>query len=451
MARRRRKKIPEGIFTTTVSGLSHEGRGVARIDDKATFIFNALTGEDVEFEYTNSSRRFDEGRTTNILKQSTDRIAAKCEYFTLCGGCSLQHMTNAAQLKLKQSTLLEQLEHFGHSQPNEILEPITGPLYGYRHKARLGVRYVTKKESVLVGFREMKNSYLTNMDHCEVLHPSVGFLIKPLRETIQKMAAYNQIAQIEVAIGDDQTALIFRALVDLIPDDITILENFAKEHSIWLFIQANKPHPLEKLWPKDEVVYLSYNHPAYDITLKFHPYDFTQVNPAINQKMVARAIELLELKPDDTVLDLFCGLGNFTLPISRHCKHVTGIEGSNDMVARGKMNAKLNKQTNIDFYCSDLTKNESAPWREQSYNKLLIDPARSGALEIIPQLATWQPERIVYISCNPATLARDSEEIIKSGYVLEKAGIIDMFPHTNHVESIALFIQNKKHIKIKSD
>ena len=336
---------------------------------------------------------------------------------------------------------MELLKHFAKTTTDEILPPLTGPTYNYRHKARLGVRYVYKKEAVLVGFREQQSRYLADIDRCVILHPKIGNLITALRKLVADLSIYEHIAQIEVAIGDQQAALIFRHLEPLTPVDEARLIAFAKQQQIIIFLQPNKPERLRKLFPKDDNMFLTYQHPTFNVTLWFHPTDFTQINPFINREMVKKAIAHLALTQNDTVLDLFCGLGNFTLPMSRLVKHVVGVEGSIEMVERAKMNATRNNISNTNFFVADLSKNLTGEWVKQRYDKLLLDPARNGALEILSYIPQWKPKRIVYISCNPATLARDTGELCGLGYHLEKTGIIDMFPQTNHVESIAVFTE----------
>jgi 23S rRNA (uracil1939-C5)-methyltransferase len=436
--KRQHKPLPTETFAASVRALSHEGRGIATVNERTTFISNALPDEEVNFIYTHLSSRYAEGKAEEIIKASPDRVTPQCVYFGLCGGCSLQHMSHQAQLALKQNTLQEHLQHFAKSEPQTWLPPLTGPEYAYRHKARLGIRYVAKKSSVLIGFREQQSRYLADMSSCEVLAAPVGHLIAPLRELLMQLDAKEQLAQIEVAVGENATALLLRNLVELSASDRALLTAFATEHQLWLFLQPNKPKPLEKLWPLDNEEFLQYEQPHYNLTFWFHPTDFTQVNPAINRDMVQKALALLDLQPTDSVLDLFCGLGNFTLPISRFVKHVVGVEGSDEMVQRASMNAERNQISNVEFHAADLTKPQNAPWVKQRYNKLLLDPPRSGALEILPLLNDWQPAKIVYVSCNPATLARDIGEMLQYGYQLIATGIMDMFPQTNHVESIAL-------------
>ena len=440
---KKRLKFPEGLTAAHITNLSHEGRGIATIEGRKTFISNALPDEDVLFQYTALQPRYGEGRAIDIINASPERVTPECPHFSICGGCSLQHMEHTAQLTLKQNTLLEQLQHFANVQAQTIMPPITGPHYAYRHKARLGVRYVPKKNGVLVGFREQQSRYLTDLNLCKVLANPVGNLITPLRELIGSLKAFEQIAQIEVAIGDTQAALIFRNLETLNNDDREKLISFAKQYSIDLYLQPGGPDTVTKIWPLSETDLLYYTLPDYDLKLWFHPLDFIQINPAINRQMIPIALKLLELKPTDKVLDLFCGLGNFTLPLARSAQHVTGVEGSQLMVKRAQHNASYNQMSNVEFHMADLTQPTTAIWAKQRYNKLLLDPARAGAQEIISLIPTWQPERIVYVSCNPATLARDAGLITQHGYQLQSAGIIDMFPQTNHVESIALFIRAK--------
>jgi 23S rRNA (uracil1939-C5)-methyltransferase len=438
---KKRLKFPEGLTNAQIINLSHEGRGIATIEGRKTFVSNALPGEDVAFQYTALQPRYGEGRAIDIITASPERVAPECPHFGICGGCSLQHMEHSAQIALKQNTLLEQLQHFANVVPDTVIPPITGPQYAYRHKARLGVRYVPKKNSVLVGFREQQSRYLTALDLCKVLANPVGNLITALRELISSLAAFEQIAQIEVAIGDAQTALVFRNLVTLDETDHNKLIDFAKQHTLDLYLQSGGPDTVTKIWPLNEGDLLYYTLPAFDLKLWFHPLDFIQINPEINRKMIPMALNLLELKSTDKVLDLFCGLGNFTLPIARTAQQVTGVEGSTLMVKRAAVNAIANNINNVDFHMADLTQPVTATWAKQRYDKLLLDPARAGAKEVIEMIPQWQPQRIVYVSCNPATLARDAGLLLQQGYHLQSAGIIDMFPQTNHVESIALFLR----------
>ena len=442
MARRnRRSKLPLDPVETQIESLSHDGRGVARIEGKTVFIDGALGGETVMFRYSKKHSKYDEGHVVEVLNAAPDRVEAKCHHYGVCGGCSLMHMAPEAQLVLKQKTLMEQMSHFGHIEPAEWIEPMTGPLWGYRRKARLGVKHVPKKERVLVGFREKGTPYLALLDKCEVLDPRVGTRLAELGSMIATLAAYNRIAQIEVAMDDKHTALVFRNLDPLSESDKTILIAYGQKNDLWIYLQSGGPDTITPIWPTSPQ--LSYA-PERGLTLMFEPSDFTQVNATINQNMIQRTMGLLEVCAKDRVLDLFCGLGNFSLPLAKRVNEVVGVEGDAALVKHAQNNAKVNQLDNATFEQADLTKTalKDYSWASGGFNKILLDPPRSGAFEVLSQLADLGAERIVYVSCNPATLARDAGELVhKHGYTLVSAGIMDMFPHTSHVESIALFIK----------
>ena len=441
--RRRKKRLPEEPVEVEISALSNEGRGIAHVDDRTVFIDQALQGERVLFKYTRLTSKIAEGRAVEVLTPSPLRVDPVCSAFEMCGGCSLQHMSSEAQIDLKQSMLLDQLEQNG-VKPEQVIPPLLGPEYGYRHKARLGVRYVHKKETVLVGFRERNSSFITETQRCEVLHPSVGGIISEIADCINKMDAKRSIPQIEVAVGDEQTVLVFRHLEALNDADRQLLTGFCKSHSLVCYLQAGKPDQLELLYPQqaDPLFYMLPAASGDDLKIEFQPSDFTQVNPDINRRMVANAIEYLSLKKTDTVLDLFSGLGNFALAMARGCGKVVAVEGSLVMVRKARDNAELNGIENAEFCYADLYGDEvaAAPWLKQKYDKILLDPPRSGATEILPSLKKMEASTIVYVSCHPATLARDAAVLVNDlGYKLKKAGIMNMFPHTGHVESIAVF------------
>ena len=426
-------------ITTTIDSLSHDGRGITMINGKKTFIRGGLAEEDVRFVYTKKHRQYDEGLVTDIITPADKRVTPRCDYFGICGGCNLQHLHPTAQIQHKQTVLLEQLQHFGNIIPNTILPPLTANSWGYRRKARLGVKYVHAKEKVLVGFREINGRYITNMESCDILHPNVGNILPELSHLIASLSCFSQLPQIEVAIGDDITALIFRHLAALTENDHALLVDFAKQHNIHCYSQPNKIDSIVKLYPQDENDLLSYCLPAFNLQLYFHPTDFTQVNHEINQMMIKQALTLLALEKTDTVLDLFCGLGNFTLAIAKHCQQVIGVEGDLRMVKRARFNANQNHLNNCEFYVSDLIKIDIQQQWMKKCAKLLLDPPRSGAEAIVSQASQFGAKRIVYVSCNPATLARDAGILQQQGYTLETVGVMDMFPHTGHVESIALF------------
>jgi len=447
MRRRRRQKLPTDPIVLEIEKLSHEGRGIAHLDGKVVFVEEALPGEKVSAVYTQKREAFDQAKTTEVINASKDRIEPPCQYASICGGCSLQHFNPEAQLAFKASVLNELLEHSLNGLEYKKMPPMTGPYFGYRRKARLAVRYVHKKEQVLVGFREKNSSFITNMDSCEVLDAQVSKLLPALRELIASLAAYKNIPQIEVAIGDEQIeensmALVFRHLLPLSAQDLEKMTAFAEIHKLDLYLQSGGPDTVFRLYPKAGVERLFYDLPEFNLNIAFHPMDFTQVNAEINRKMINKAIELLDLNSKDKVLDLFCGLGNFSLPMATRAEFVLGIEGSEAMVDRGKENALRMAMSNLDFTSADLTENfDTKHWIDYGFTKVLIDPPRSGAIEILPAVTELKPEKIVYVSCNPITLARDTALFNELGYKLDTAGVMDMFPQTTHLESIALFIK----------
>ncbi len=443
MARRRRKsaKLNADPIVSRIESLSHDGRGITHIDDKVVFVDGALAGEKISFRYVATHRNFDEGKVEEVLEPSVDRIEPRCSFHAICGGCSMQHMSPEKQIHSKQEILLNLLARTGQVEPEHILKPLVAEFWGYRSKARLGVRFVNKKQRVLVGFREKHSPFLADMDRCEVLDPRVGHKIDSIAVCIQSLKAYNKIAQIEVAITEDVVALVFRNLVELEDDDRYKLIELAREHQFHIYLQPAGPDSVHLLFPDTSV--LRYRLPDFDLSLQFLPTDFTQINTAINQQMIRQALDLLALNKNDQVLDLFCGLGNFSLPMATRAAYVVGIEGDAGLINRATENARLNGIDNAEFHVQDLTHDlADVHWGQRRYNKILIDPARPGALEVMQTVAEMTPECIVYVSCNPATLARDAGELVnRFGYVLDSAGVMDMFPHTAHVESMALFVR----------
>jgi 23S rRNA (uracil1939-C5)-methyltransferase len=442
--RKRRRQLPTGTQSTAVHALSHEGRGIAHIAGKTTFIHNALPGEEVEFAHTYCSRSYDEGVAVHISTLSEHRVKPTCPHYAACGGCQLQHMSMDLQLNHKQNVLLEQLAHFGQVTPKHILPALSGKSLQYRHKARLGVRFVEKKgRRVLVGFRERNGRFLADMDECGVLHPSVGQRIPELSALVQGLSNYQHIPQIEVAVGENQPAIILRHMTPLTSEDLKHLENFSQKHSMHIYAHPNPPEKITKLFPNDGKERLNYCLPKHNLDMLFHPSDFTQVNEEMNQLMIDRALELLNPQPDETILDLFCGIGNFTLAIARYAKHAVGVEGAATAVERAQENAEHNHIANVEFFTADLSKDcTNMPWHQRQYDKILLDPSRAGANGILAALPNFHAHTIVYVSCNPATLSRDAGILVNQlGYTLESAGIMNMFPHTAHMESIALFMK----------
>ncbi len=441
--RRRRaggKAVPAQPVPALIESLSHDGRGVARIEGKTVFVWGGLPGEEVLFYFTRRRRTHDEGTVCEVLKPSPDRIPPRCPHFGVCGGCSLQHMRSEAQITLKQGVLMDALKRIGKVQPREVLPPLSAENpWGYRRKARLGVKYVAKKGKVLVGFRERGSAFVTDLSRCEVLNPRVGELITRLGLLIGELSVRDRIPQIEMSMGDEICVLVFRLLDPLSTDDKRKLDSFGRTHNVVIYLQEAGPESVRPL--RDEVVELSYRLPEFQVRCRFSPNDFTQINLELNRLMVHRALQLLDPQPEEDVLELFCGLGNFTLPLARRAAQVTGVEGDGGLVARARANARANGIGNARFYTADLYGDLNVePWLQGTYHKILLDPPRTGALEVMRCLARVQAERVLYVSCNPATLARDADELVNNlGYRLAAAGVMDMFPHTAHVESMALF------------
>lgn len=434
----RRRKPKAKTYELDIESLSHEGRGIAHLEEKVIFVSGALPGETVRADRTFSRAKFEEADVIEVLKPAENRIKPKCEVFGVCGGCSFQHLSSEDQIQAKAEWLKDAFSGQAKVTPKHWLDPLQEQSWGYRRKARLGVRYVAKKEKVLVGFREKKSGFITNMSRCEVLHRSLGDNLEMLAECIGKLSIKSQVPQLEVAVAENSTVLILRHLEPLSDQDEQILLDCANELNVTFYTQSGGADTVK---PLDKPAVLTYSHPDHDIVMEFLPTDFTQVNFKLNQKMINLALEMLALNDQDEVIDLFCGLGNFTLPIARYSKHVVGVEGDLGLIERAKYNAEKNSITNADFYKADLFKEvEGFEWfRGKTYNKALIDPARSGAIEIVELLPKLGVERLVYVSCNPATLARDTAKLIELGYKLDTAGVMDMFPQTAHVESIALF------------
>lgn len=447
MSRKQRTKKPDPTpVQTTIESLTHEGKGVAHVDGKTVFIDDALAGEVVEFIYTRKKRDFDEGRLHRIIRASEQRVEPACAHFGVCGGCRLQHLDPAEQLRVKQNVLLDNLRRVGKVEAETILSPLGGAQWGYRRKARMGVRYVHKKERVLVGFRERGSSFLAELDSCKVLDPSVGEKLIHLGEVIRRLSIYRQIPQIEVAVADNTAALIFRHLEALTEEDKNILGEFGKLHNFQIYLQPKGPDTVRllssELETKQERPGLYYELHEQGLKMHFEPGDFTQVNHEINTRMVKRALELLQLDKNDILLELFCGLGNFTLPMAQQAKQIVAVEGDAGLIQRARENAVANGIDNVEYHVANLMENlDNMPWlKNKSYRKVLLDPPRSGAKETLPYIAATGADRILYVSCHPGTLARDAGELVHEyGYQLRAAGVMDMFPHTAHVESIALF------------
>jgi len=432
------------VKSAQIEDLSHDGRGVARIDGKVVFIEGALPGEDVQFEITRQKKDFDEGRTLEVLKSSPYRQEPACPHFGVCGGCSLQHLSSEGQLFYKNRHWLSLMEKMGGGAPDNLLDPLQADVWNYRRKARLGVKFDAKKQKTLLGFRKKHYpQYLVDMQDCLILEKPFQDQLPKLQNLLNQLPSKASIAQIELAVGDD-VALVFRHLKPLFDDDLQLLNDFGKDTGFKIYLQAKGPTSLSLLYPKDAS--FSMQFPLIDAKahITFEPLDFIQINARLNETMLAQALHLLDLNPRDVVLDLFCGLGNFTLPLARKVKKVYGVEGVAPMIERAKQNALSQGFTNIDFSVADLQQISSVQALESlPFNKVLLDPPRDGALAVVEGMGKLNPERIVYVSCHPATLARDAAILRQQfGYRMHCGGIMDMFPHTNHIESMALFVKD---------
>lgn len=437
--KRRNKHLPTETITLNVERLSHDGRGIAIHNGKTVFVTGGLPQEKVIAKYTDIHSKYDEVDVVEVIEASSQRVSPKCPHFLICGGCNLQHLNHDAQLQLKQNTLLEQFQHLGKTTPETILPPLTGLQFGYRCKARLGVKFVPKKGGVLVGFRERRTNFLAELNSCAVLHPSVGENILALRNLLSTFEGAATIAQIEVAISETITALVLRNLQPLVESDQEKLKAFAKESGLHIYLQPSKITSITPFYPTSaETLFYS---PEDEIKINFQPSDFTQVNPQMNRQMVQQAISLLNPTKEDHILELFCGLGNFTVPFAKRAGAIIAIEGEKTLIQRAEENAQRLGVQNIEYHVANLQQETiQADWLHKKYNKIFLDPPRSGAIEILRQLPLHDVKQIVYVSCNPATLARDAEILVhQHGFKLKKTGIMDMFPHTAHVESIALF------------
>ena len=450
-------RLDQSPKTVSINDLSHDGRGVARWPDghanagKTVFVSGALPGETVSVQQTARSRHFDEARTLEVIEASPDRVVPRCPHFGVCGGCVLQHLAEDRQIAYKQQVLLDNLQRIGHVAPASVLPPLRGDSWGYRRKGRFSVRRVEKKDKTLVGFREQDPRFVADIGECHVVVPQLGFEVAALGALVDGLDARRDIPQIEFIAGDADTALVFRHLQPLSDADKARLEAFGAEQGFTLFLQ---PGGLDSVRPlAGEPPQLAFRLPQWDIELLFRPLDFIQVNATLNQAMIARALELLDVQPGERVLDLFCGLGNFTLPLARASGDgaVVGVEGDAGLVARARANAAHNGMANVQFHAADLTQDLAGqPWLKAgsstgTYDKLLLDPARSGAIEVLKQLPLKGLKRIVYVSCHPGSLARDAGYLVnEAGWTLREAGVMDMFPHTAHVESIAVFDPPKK-------
>lgn len=442
-----------------IESLDIEGRGVGHLRNedgtpgKVIFVEGALPGERVGFQSYRKKPKWEAATLTALHRESALRVSPKCRYFGVCGGCAMQHVEPSAQVAIKQRVLEDNLKHLARLKPEMVLRPIYGPTWAYRYRARISVRNVIKKGSVLVGFHEKKSPYVADMKTCEILPPNVSAMLVPLRDLVASLSIVDRVPQFELAVGggedgsSNMTALVMRHMADLSADDEAKLKAFADKYDIQWWLQPAGPDTAYLFYPSG--AQLHYALPEFGIRMPFKPTDFTQVNHQINRALVQRALRLLDAQPDDRIADLFCGLGNFTLPIATQAREVVGIEGSSVLTQRALENAALNKLAHkTSFYSRNLFEAKAEDFVAMGrFDRLLVDPPREGAAAVCQALAelgktqpALQPQRIVYVSCNPATLARDAGVLVhEAGYVLKQAGVVNMFPHTAHVESIAVF------------
>lgn len=443
-----RKRLDQTPFQVDILDLNHDGRGVAQLPDgKALFVAGALPGEQVVAQRTARSRSFDQAVTLQVLRASPHRITPRCAHFGVCGGCALQHLDADQQILAKQRVLREHFDTTGPVTPRRWMAPMVDRAWGYRRKGRFSVRRVDKKEKTLVGFRERDPRFVAELHECHTVIPVIGAAIPSLSALVDGLQARSVIPQIEFIAGDatadfDGVALVFRHLEPLGEDDIAALVRFGQQQRMAIFLQPAGVDSVHALWPQAPA--LSFRLSPWDVELTFRPLDFIQVNAGLNERMIARTLELLDVQPGDRVLDLFCGLGNFTLPLARRVREVVGVEGDAGLVSRARDNAAHNGLANAQFHAADLTRDQrAASWMAQGFDKLLLDPPRSGAIDVLRQLPLERFGRIVYVSCHPASLARDADYLVNErGWTLADAGVMDMFPQTAHVESIALFVKS---------
>jgi 23S rRNA (uracil1939-C5)-methyltransferase len=449
-----RKVVSRTVEAATVAALTHAGEGVVR-DGKAVFVPGALPGEGIKFRRTRTHRQHDEAELVEVVTPAPERVVPRCSHFGVCGGCALQHLSPEAQLEARQTELQDNLERVGKVTPKSWLPPLRGPVWGYRRRARLGAKFVTKKGKVVVGFRERLAPYIADVRHCDVLTPPVGDLITPLAEFIMTLDIRERVPQIEVAVADNAVALVCRVLDPPSNADLERFRAFRAAHGVRLYLQPGGLDSVHELDTPGEP--LRYGLPRFKVELEFLPTDFIQINGAVNEALVSRAIEVLELTPSAEVLDLFCGIGNFTLPMARSARRVVGVEGDAALVARARHNARRNQLDNTEFHVADLARLPTsapiagaagiptAPWLRKGYTHVVLDPPRAGAREVLASVVSLEPQRVLYISCHPGSLARDLGVLVNEhGFTLEAAGVLDMFPHTAHFESLALLSPGRR-------
>jgi len=429
------------MTVATIESLDHEGHGIARVEGKTIFIDGALPFEEVVYQSYRKKPSFENAQTIKVLRESFVRTRPQCPHFGVCGGCSMQHMEASAQVAAKQRVLEDNLWHIGKVKAETLLPPIYGPAWGYRYRARMSVRYVAKKGGMLVGFHEKRSSFIADMRECHILPRRISDQLLPLRELIGGLSIHDRMPQVELAIGDQVDVMVLRIMEPLNAADEQRLRDYADRYQVQFWLQPKGPDTAYPFYPSD-APRLTYSLPEFNVVMPFRPTEFTQVNPQINNVLVGRALRLLDPQPGERIADMFCGLGNFTLPIARRGATVLGMEGSQGLVERARENAALNGLADAtEFRVANLFEmTEDSLAALGKFDKMLIDPPRDGAVELVKSFGADAPRRIVYVSCHPGTLARDAGVLVHTkGYRLLQAGVVNMFPHTAHVESIAVF------------
>ena len=419
----------------TIEKLDHHGAGMAYQNNKPIFIEGALPGEQVLAQLTESKSKFARAKLIKIQKSSEQRIEPFCAHYHECGGCNMQHLSSDAQQEYKQQTLSQLMSKFA-GQSIELDSPIIGDDKGYRRRARVSIKLNKKTRQLEFGFRKKNSKEIVNVTHCPVLDTELDTLLKPLYQLLQQFSNQENFGHVELVKGDNTKVIVLRHLKALKPQDQQALESFAQQHQATLYLMPESDQ-------LNRVVGESAHYLEAGVTIPFEPNNFIQVNQKVNQAMVEQALSWLQLTKQDRVLDLFCGLGNFSLPIAKQVASVTGVEGVDAMVEKATYNAKVNQIENASFYQANLEEDVSGQlWAAEKFDKILLDPARAGASGVIEQISALGASRVVYVSCNPATLARDSQSLLSQGYKLQKLGMLDMFPHTSHLESMALFVKD---------
>ncbi|MGH1540034.1 MAG: 23S rRNA (uracil(1939)-C(5))-methyltransferase RlmD [Arenicella sp.] len=449
---RQKRPVDKTPRDTTITALTHDGRGIGRREDgKVIFINGALPGETVRYVEVENRRKFSIGSTLEILQASEHRVAPKCPVYDRCGGCVLQHLDPNWQIHHKQQNLLDNFQRIGGLQPETIIPAMMDTHWNYRRRAKFSVQLEAQTDTLAIGFKEHASSRIQATDSCDIVHPEISALLPAVRNTLQGLEGKRTISHIEFCVADNATAMIIGHTNKLAQDDLSTITRFARDNQLELFLQTDKSKTIVPVnddidgETQDTATPLFYEFTEFAIKVEFLPTDFIQVNANINEQLVSQAIELLDIQSDDNVLDLFSGVGNFTLPLARKAHHVIGVEGEQSLVDRAKHNKELNQLEHVNFFTANLftdimTANSNGEWFTQSFDKILLDPPRAGAMQMIKHLDRFKASKVVYVSCDPATLARDAKTMVNDhGYHLAKAGVIDMFPQTAHVESIAVF------------